>query len=178
MVETLITLAIGSLAGYYLGKERFRFESAHKRRIEVIEELYRKLVITRRAFADVMNPLQLVPNDKETKKKHLVSAANDFSNYFFEHRIFFEKTLANDIEAIHRELQEIWVDWEYLVEFPETPPKEKVKNWQQTWKRIDKDMLDVIRGLETKFRAVLGINSLFARVNQRASTKLIEYLRR
>jgi hypothetical protein len=165
MIDILTTLAIGSLfgsligslVGYYLGKEKFRFESAHKRRIEVIEELYRKLVITRRSFADVMNPLQLVPNDKETKKKHLVEVANAFSNYFFEHRIFFEKTLADDIEAVNRELQEIWVYWEYLVEFPETPPKEKVKNWQQTWKRVDKDMQDVIRELETKFRVVLGI---------------------
>lgn len=156
-MSEFIILVFGSVAGYYFGKEKFRFESAHKRRIEVIEGLYQKLIITHRAFKDLMNPIQLGEQAKEQKKQNLVKVANDFSNYFFERKIFFEQDLSKEIEAINSELQNIWIDWEYLVEFPGIQPMEKMTNWQNTWKRVDGDMRKVLESLEERFRKILGI---------------------
>lgn len=153
----IIILTIGSFIGYYFGKEKFRFESAHKRRIEVIEQLYQNLIITHRAFKDLMNPIQFDSVTKEEKKQKLVTAANIFSNHFFERKIFFEQNLSKDIEGINSELQKIWSDWEYLVEFPNTPSKEKLENWMKIWKKIDTDMKTVLDNLEKKFRDILGI---------------------
>ncbi|MEN9920496.1 MAG: hypothetical protein RL538_389 [Candidatus Parcubacteria bacterium] len=161
-VKSFDTTLAALIAGW-IAVKKFRFQSLHQKRLEIIEEVYERLVSTHDAFLAVMNPISFGDNSdsaKNQRKIELVQKANDFSTYYRQKKIFFDETMASELDAIRVQYQNILVNWDYLVDFPNTPLHEKHREWQKIWKMLngnEGEVSSMKTKLEKKFRDILNI---------------------
>lgn len=138
---------------------RIRYEKLHSERIEVIKEVYKKIVKTYKSFSSLINPLQSVGEPTESEKgKDAAKNANDLSEYYEENRIFFEEKLAEEIDLLLSEFRKIWGEFQasrMSKEFKDH--KTMLDQWSNAWKQIQEQIPSVKKQLENKFRNILGI---------------------
>ncbi|MEX2411171.1 MAG: hypothetical protein WD607_07325 [Candidatus Paceibacterota bacterium] len=102
----VISNIIDRLLEHKFHKKNFLFSELYKERAKIIGKVYRKISEVDRTFSSFMNPFQRAGElPKEEKAQIAVEAANDLTNYFHDHKIYFEKPLANKIEIFISDLK-------------------------------------------------------------------------
>ena len=102
--------------GYLFARWQFKFQSAHERRLEVIEEAYSKLKLVSISFRSLTSPLQeAIDFDEEEKKKEkdLVEKVNDTLVYLDTKRFFFSNEEQKNIDAITNKFFQTWNNYRY-----------------------------------------------------------------
>jgi hypothetical protein len=140
---------------------KIRYEKLHSERMEVIKKVYQKLSTSNRDFRNLVAPFQ---NDssKEAivkRKAAVATSAMDLINYFEENRIFFNESLAVQLDNLLLEFQDIWADFQLVEDLRLDDTKESVKVWIETWNRLNKDVPKIKSALENEFRSIIGIDS-------------------
>lgn len=158
IIAILSTLGLGGLIGsyvtYVLNKREYKSQMLHEKRIEVIVELYQKIVDTDAAMGEATIEFE----GKEFKElgsceKRLSEAENLLNlmmNFYFRNKIYLEDSLANDVENFGMETLKVCF---YL---------EKIKNFKEPdFKMAQEKMHSLIRPmkkkLERKLQAILGV---------------------
>jgi len=89
-----------------LRENEFRFSRLHERRLDVIAELYAKLVRAQAAFGLFMYPDQSNQAQQRQRRRDTVEAWNAFGEFFGLKRIWLDKDLCDDIDSLNEKYRE------------------------------------------------------------------------
>lgn len=135
-----------------------RLLKLHEKRAEVIAELYSKLSDTHRVLLSLVNPVQFSGEASfEQKAAEADRSAAEFKRYFNEKRIYFEKSLCDEIGRFIQTLEESSRKFSYAR--PGGPGEKYEKSvdiWQQAWDNLTKDANNIRQKIEDEFRMLLG----------------------
>jgi hypothetical protein len=143
-----------------LGVEHeIRFARLHEKRVEVIAELYRKLVRAEGAIGAWVHPMEEAGTPSKEELGQIVNETmQDFQRYFLEHRIWLDVPLVSEIDGMIKEMREAGITYGYLVlRRPEA--EDRVEHWHKAWKIMDKRVPPIRTRIERRFRQLLGIGS-------------------
>lgn len=148
------------VAGYLFARWQFKFESIHKRRLEVIEEAYAKLKLANVSFQSLTNPVQQAGELIETEKeKDFVQKANDMFVYLNIKKLFFDSNEQKHIDAISKNFMKAWNNYRYKQDIKNDPSerKEFMRLYKEVWDSADKEIPEIILSLEKTFKKALGL---------------------
>lgn len=139
-------------------EHEIRFARLHERRVEVVAELYRKLVESERAFAAWVSPLQEAGEPSKGEKGRVAAeAGNAFRSLFLENRIWLDEELCAQIADFDRHLFETSV--RFTTYSPDDPLSrtEYLEAWKKAWDRVREDVPPLRELIERRFREMLGV---------------------
>lgn len=135
-----------------------RFARLHERRVDVVADLYIKLVRAERAFASWVHLLQEAGEPSMEEKGSIAGDAfNDFRTFFLEHRIWLEEDLCDRIALLDRELFTSFIDFTTYRRDDPNVHKEYMEKWMATWKKTQEDIPALRQRIERQFREMLGV---------------------
>ena len=138
-------------------KYKKQFDILHTERAVVIKEVYKLIVRTQRAFASLMCPLQLAGEpSQEEKTKILIDKYNELATFFLENRLFFDETLALEIDRLLSKFLDIWNRWNYAKEY-NSKKIPKIEEWGKIWDEVKDEIPKIEKSIEQKFREIIGI---------------------
>ena len=155
-IDAIVALVIG----YLFARWQFKFESIHKRRLEVIEEAYSKLKLANRSFQSLANPLQEVGDLTENEKeKDFIDKANSMFIYLDTKKLFFSSNEQKNIKIITDKFFQTWNDYRYKKDIKDDPSllKERTCLYKKIWNSVSKEIPEIISSLETVFKKSLGL---------------------
>lgn len=139
---------------------KIRYEKLHTERAEVIKELYRRLATAYGDLRTLMCPGQFAGEPPlEEKGKTAAKATNNLIAYYEENKIFFEESLATEIDNLLEIFKNSWYKFHTSQELRELREPGSAKRWHDAWKEISEEGLKVKRLIEDKFRNILGIEN-------------------
>lgn len=123
--------------------QRFEYQTKysliHQRRAEVISEFYSLLIRAVREVEDLVRVPRFADGEPLPKKKQRAADRfNEMTNYYFEHRLYFDEGLCEKIEGL------IDLVRESFIEFDIAQPGEKIEHgpdydpelWKSAYKRL------------------------------------------
>lgn len=137
-----------------------RFSRLHQRRAEVIERLYKLLVVALWDTETAASPLEWV--DNPGKRQQGIDAQNSiarFFRFFDKNRLFLPESLCQVIEAFTSELRKPLIHFDTLlsIEHPNARSLEKLHDLQaEMWDAIRADVPKQRAAMEEEFRRLLG----------------------
>lgn len=138
---------------------KIRYEKLHYERADVVKEVYKKIVKSHESFHSLIRPMQWAGEPKEEDKaKNAAEKINGLIKYYEENRIFFEEDIASEVDNLVKEFKSCWIEWTHYKRLEEGSDK-KMKTWEKAWKQIDKDIPNVKKLIEKKFRKIIGIEN-------------------
>ena len=153
-VGALLKVALEKWLGYKLERKQILFKKLQEKRGVVIEEIYKKINRAVREFNSLLKPFQEAGELPQNEKAKLVAEkANDFVDYYTDHRIFFSKELANKIDEFEKGLKEIFIDFKYS-------EREDKKKWEirlAAWKKLTGKIDPLKEEIEDEFRKLIGV---------------------
>ena len=139
-------------------EHEIRFARLQENRVDVIADLYQKLVDAEGAFANWVHPLQEGDEDVQAKKVEAVAqAGNEFSKAFRYARIWLEEDLCERIDSVNRKFIEVWVEFGDPSIKAALPQRERMEYWRKSWKTISEDIRSLRREIEARFRTLLAL---------------------
>lgn len=138
-------------------KNKVQYSLLQTKRAEVVECLYEKLNKMDAAIKSYINIFQGAGDmPVEEKGKIAVKNGNEFIDYYFSHKIYFDKETCKLIEDINKRFRTAWIDFQYK----DSVPKEKVGYdlWLKAWKSVDEEIPILRERVEDSFRKLLGVN--------------------
>lgn len=139
-------------------RHKARVETLQAEQASVIKEVYSQIVTTEDTFSSLMKPMQEVGEAPlKDKEKILVDELNKLSRYYYKNRLFFQESLAKEIDGLLLKFRDIWIDWRAAKGFgsSEVPDVEK---WAKTWDKVKDDIPPVKTSIEKKFREIIGVD--------------------
>lgn len=143
---------------------KIRYEKLHGERVEVIKEVYKKIVrvsISLYTLIIIGPPQPGGESGKEIKKKAEIVENNmdDLRKYYEENRIFFDEEMAKDVDSLLDIFLKAKANFIAAgVSRMLRDPKTEYSQWQDAWELIEKETPKIKEQLENKFRNIIGIN--------------------
>ncbi len=174
IIISLITAFGVAWATFYFNRrlEEFktRFNKLHEKRMEVIAELYRRIVRAEQAmrtFVTVMPP-ESGENLKLPEKGKLVyKAIDELWDFFTENRIYFNEGICNKLSTLENEIFEACLFFEYsMVNYlkADASEEEKIKKLENVLAKVrdsSKRILPSIKKeIEDEFRNLIGVKGV------------------
>lgn len=150
-----------------LDRYKVQFSKLHEERAHIIKEMHSKLLELHIAIRDYIAIARWIeegvdPKDAEENRiKRANEALNNFNNYAIENSIYFEKTLADKLNAIRREYFSTALEYSHIKQFPARDMEgytEQVKRWQAINEKVSGDLHNALNEMEDEFRKLLGVN--------------------
>jgi len=159
-IDGVVALVIG----YLFSQWQFKFESIHKRRLDVIEEAYSKLKLASMAFRSLAAPLQefdgLTQEEQEEKKeKDFADKANGMFVYLDTKRLFFSSKEQENIDVIISQFFQTWNNYRYKKDIRDdhSMVKERTRLYKEIWDSTSQEIPKLISSLEVTFKKALGL---------------------
>jgi hypothetical protein len=135
-----------------------RFARLHERRVEKIDDIYRKLVDAERAFGSWTHPFQQAGEPTmDEKGQAAAAAANELRATFLYSRIWLDADLCARIAELDRELYHLFIDFTtYRQDDPRTQA-ERSKSWIAAFTKMQDEIPPLREAIETRFRDMLGV---------------------
>lgn len=130
-----------------------RYQALHAKRAEVIEKMYSLSVDTELAFTRYVSPFQLPDRDEEKQRREAADAGNDLNDYYSHNRLFFEESIAKNIDKITQQFKETW----HKFHASQRDNQQNYKLWNEAWNNIEGPIKKSKKTLENEFRRILGI---------------------
>lgn len=141
----------------------------HEKRLEVIAELYTKLINLISALQILTLRGHIVVDNAEAEQQQRIDAAQkayaEYNNYFFYHKLYFKKTVADLLENVRGEYHSI--TWDYFEprrmqniaggRLPAAEFEWAMENSRQATRKVIEDIPEILRLIEHEFRLLLGV---------------------
>lgn len=138
-------------------RHKARIETLQVERASVIKEVYSQITATEDAFSSLMKPLQEAGEARpEDKEKILVTEFNKLSGYYSKNRLFFQESLAKEIDGLLLKFRDIWIDWRAAKGFGKSEYPD-VEKWAKTWDKVKDDIPPIKTLIEKRFREIIGV---------------------
>ena len=145
-------------------EHQIRYSKLHNDRAMAIKEVYTNLYKMELSMSDFICPLTLAGDAPKSEKGRIAAEnVNSFSSFYYENKIYFDKSICELIEEIIGIVKEVWGDFTaydlHLEKLSENFEfrKEQRKIWNESWKKI-RDVVPQLKAkLEDEFRKLLGV---------------------
>jgi hypothetical protein len=132
------------------------FSRLHERRVDVIADVYAKLIDAQRAFGNRTHPLQASNEDQKQRGQDAYESGKVFETAFVHNRIWLDEDLCDQLDRFNRTLYLAFVDFTtYDPDDPRTKT-EHLKQWQAVIKRLEDEVQPLRLAVEKRFREMLG----------------------
>ncbi|WP_431217069.1 hypothetical protein ACQ86N_22490 [Puia sp. P3] len=141
----------------------------HEKRLEVIAELYTKLINLVSALQEMTRRIHPVIENAEAEEQQRVAAAHkayaEYNNYYFYHKLYFTKAVGDLLENIRGQYHSVtWDYWEprRLQEIaggrlPSNELERALETSRQATAKVLKEIPEILEKLEHEFRLLLGV---------------------
>jgi len=141
---------------------KIRFQSLHLERAQIIKEIYIKMVSAHEDIHSLNRPMRWAGEDpEETKEKRAIYSTNELLGYYDKHKIFFEKTIADDMDSFMNEIRNVWKirnHWRSIKPEESGSGEKRADLYKKLWTLVDKRVPELKMQLENKFRDIIGIS--------------------
>tara|TARA_B110000046_G_C12799648_1_gene316643 strand:- start:88 stop:663 length:576 start_codon:yes stop_codon:yes gene_type:complete len=141
--------------------------SLHNKRLEIIEELYNKLVELNNAMAILTNPLKQTNKDFEEYEKELTENAssnyNSFNSFYQKNKIYFKENTNEIIDEILNGFHTAFWDYNQFNFYKQTGVTNQDdiiksrKKMRDSYISVKDEIPKVRKKLEDEFRKLLGV---------------------
>ncbi len=136
------------------------FSRLHDKRVQVIEELYKRISVVSLAMNRLMTQTQMKegPSPQE-QAQTAADAADAFLEYYLQNQIYFDEALCDRLQAFNEKMYGAWIDFgisKLLVD----SPSDSTERWQIAWQAISEDLPKFRKEIEHSFRSLLGQKTL------------------
>src|SRR5207249_3129147 len=133
------------------------FAKLHAKRVEVIEELYRRIVNVKGLMNKLMSPLQLSGGPTEDEKLIAAGkAGRAFVEYYEEHKIYFSEELCSTLQAFSDKLWEAWTTFQTYEKDERGVERERRQTRFEAWKKLDGEVTTRKADIEKALRVLVG----------------------
>lgn len=135
----------------------------HQRRLDILSELYQKLVFLNRTMFEMTRLVKFVyegeDNDASENKRIMDAglAYNDFSEYFDKNKIYFSTDICDLIVKLKKEFWESYNDYTFRSKFNMPPSDMTYQQAKDAAKKIDDDVPKILEIIEEEFRKLVGV---------------------
>lgn len=131
------------------------FSRLHDKRVQVIEELYKRISAVSRAMHQLINDIQA--KDGPSLRARADAAANagdDFLEYYLQHQIYFDEALCEKLQVFNDKIFDAWSKFgmSNLIEDIGAHHEKRLEAWTAISEEAPKIRLE----LEREFRTLLG----------------------
>jgi len=133
-----------------------RYEHIYNKRAEIIAELYSLIVDTEMTFNRYISPWQIGESDPIAQRQAAGDAGNPMQDFYLHKRIFFEESLATEIDKLMDISRESWHKFHASHRSNNNPNN---KLWDEAWNNLQGPIKTSKQRLEKEFRSILGINN-------------------
>jgi Txe/YoeB family toxin of Txe-Axe toxin-antitoxin module len=136
-----------------------RFSQLHKRRFDVIEELFRRLARAKRALDLMVAPVE--PHDV-TKRERIKTASESVkacSEYFDETRYYFPKDICRKLEDLFQKFHEISIEF-YSSQEQKSQSAEYVESWKEAENKMKHQVSELLQEIEEEMRRMISYEGL------------------
>jgi hypothetical protein len=148
------TEALRAQLGMLAFEHQTRFSRLHDRRVEVVAELYRKLVLAEDAFSKAIDPIDLgtpleeIEHRRKEKDTEAVTTVNEFLAYSRMHEVWLTDEIGQTVGNLGRAFREVW---HLYVE-----DRRGGGDWPAAWRRVGSEVPQLKTEIRNAMRAVLG----------------------
>lgn len=130
------------------------FSQLQSRRVEVIAEIYARLMRLHNCVADYIKPFEATGGlSREERSKNVAEASSEFTPYYSQNQIFLTQPVAEAIRQVNQELVTISNRYIFAVQLPSTPD---VQQWIEITENFEGSVKEALAGLEEQLRLLLG----------------------
>lgn len=133
-----------------------RYERIFNQRAEIITELYSLIVDTEMTFNRYISPWQIGERDPITQRQAAGDAGNAMQDFYLHKRIFFEESLATEIDKLMDIFRESWHKFHASHRNKNNTDN---KLWDEAWNNLQGPIKTSKQKLEKEFRSILGIKN-------------------
>lgn len=133
-----------------------RYEHIYNQRAEIIAELYSLIVDTEMTFNRYINPWQIAVSDPVAQRQAAGDAGNAMQDFYVHKRIFFEESLASEIDELMDTFRESWHKFHASHQDNNNTNN---KLWDEAWNNLQGPIKTSKQKLEKEFRLLLGIEN-------------------
>ncbi len=133
-----------------------QYKHIYNKRAEIIAELYSLIVDTELTFTRYISPWQIGASNPEVQRQEAGDAGNAMQDFYVHKRIFFEESLATEIDKLMDIFRESWHKFEASHRNNNNPD---TKLWDEAWNNLQGPIKTSKQRLEKEFRSLLGINN-------------------
>ena len=132
------------------------FSRLHDKRVQVIEELYKRIAAVSLAMNRLMSDIQVKEGASlEERAQIAADAADDFLEYYLFHQIYFDQTLCDTLQAFNEKMRSAW-DTFNMSKMVEIQGASGHELRQTAWKTISEELPTIRQAIEKTFRNILG----------------------
>lgn len=142
-----------------------KFGKFHERRVEVIEELYLKLLKAQGSLASITSFLQFVPQDrdkKEYEKEQYGLAYTEFAefrNFFLTAKLYLGSEEVALIDEMDKHLVKTWAELHTKLVVEKQSEERGMELWIKAEARVNQLMTPLIDRIQVLFKEALSTNS-------------------
>jgi hypothetical protein len=134
-----------------------RFARLHEKRVEVIAELYARLVRAEASVAAYVDPIEMSGGPT---KDELAAKADEyhveFIRFFSENRLWLDESLERQFEAFIEAIVKPGISFS-VFRLHDRGSVEYFKRWNEAWQAVSTDVPVLRKAIETRFREMLGV---------------------
>lgn len=132
------------------------FSRLHDKRVQVIEELYRRIGTVSLAMNRLMSDIQVSGGPSLVERTDIAAkAADDFLEYYLLHQIYFEQTLCDTLQAFNEKMHSAWISFN-MSKTQEISGANGHELRQTAWNTISEDLPTIRLEIEKAFRNILA----------------------
>jgi hypothetical protein len=149
---------IAVLIASYVAIKKFRFQSTHKKRLEIIEQAYEKIKKASVSFKSLVNIFQF-NQDEERRIRLFVEDANDMISFLEKKRLFFTSAEQHAMDNVTKKFFELWSQYRLkeTIKSDRVHTKESYEIWQKVFESAEQEIPNLIALLESEFKKTLGL---------------------
>ena len=128
----------------------------HEKRAEVLGEFYGLLQDGHGKLTRLVGVIQFEQSDLKAKKEMTSHTLYEMQNYYFNHKLYFEKQLQGKIENILDEIWGVFVKFD-LIQDGDTYKPDPTGMWMATYEKTTKELPPLLEEIENKFQSIIGL---------------------
>lgn len=145
---------------------QFKDSRLHEKRLQVISDIYKKLVKLDLAMKEMTSLIKIVTNDSienfkiENSKIELASNKhNDFYIYYLKHKIFLSPTTCELIDKIKNDYFDSYQDYTHGKKYENESSDFSFQYAKAASEKVRKDIPLILENIENEFRSIIGVNN-------------------
>ncbi len=156
-----LSILLVLVVGYFFAQGKFKFQSLHKRRFEVLEEAYEKIKLASASYRSFLEtPPTAEDCTSEKEAKDLTTKINNMIQFLDTKRLFFSKKEKVIIDVLIKTISESWCNYteKSMIKNDKLfSLKERIEALEKAYGDVDKEIPKLVDQLEKTFKKVLGL---------------------
>ncbi|MFQ2998481.1 hypothetical protein [Elizabethkingia anophelis] len=147
-------------------KENYKFTKLHEKRLEILENIYKKLNLQISELGKYVSPIKFFPENSTYEQnenilqENFINAHNNLVNYYYDNKIYLPKKIISLIDDYFKEISATYDPYAQnhnIIKMGEKPDVKSKKEGNLAYKNIELKVIPLQKEIETNFREMLEI---------------------